>query len=171
MFLFDDDNKLLDHSMEIFYNKTTYRWEYTASFGRYCVSGSEAENLKNARKNNKYLITKNRYMLGIDAKYIYYPIDYVKLIFHKGKTDLVYIAAPGQRAIRSSRDIINYKKIKPHIKEDYKYIIEYVEDISYMNPEEQKLYGKKKMKESYDTLSDDAKLYYQLFGNMDIDNN
>lgn len=157
----------MENSLEEYYDYILKRWSY--GFPKTEMTKKEIENLRNAKINNQYIISKNDRYPGIATKRIYYKIDSVKLILNNGK--LLYLAGSGQRSILKTSNIINWKKIKKHITEDYTYAVEYVEDLSYLNPIEKKNMSGKITKENYSKLSESAKLYYQLFGNLNLDNN
>lgn len=157
----------MENSLEEYYDYILKRWCY--GFPKIEMTAEEIENLRNAKINNHYIISKNDRYPGIATKRIYYKIDSVKLILNNGK--LLYLAGSGQRSILKTSNIINWKKIKKYITEDCAYAIEYVEDLSYLNPIEKKNMSGKITKENYSKLSESAKLYYQLFGNLNLDNN
>lgn len=168
--------------MLYFYDKNLRCWDSEDSYirhGRFAdhyppLSDSKINDLKNARKNKKFLIVENRegktkrpFFPGINCNLLYFDIEDIKLII-QGKSDQEIIVfysgySSSSRACIKLSDIKNPSILKD-FKDDLSYVVDFVEDVSYLGPENDSLKNII-IHNNYWSLCSESQLYYQMEGN------
>jgi len=161
------------------------------------LSPEKIDELRNARKNNKYLIYDNRLKPlskhpgwhsrlrypGLDSDYIYEDIADMKLIICNGTRYLIMFSAPGlSSTARIPVDYIINKDIIDPSMQDYSVVVDYVERNAEADMHDPSLLFKcksRKQRENflldraklyYNDLDEGAKLVYQALGKYNLEN-
>ena len=156
---------------------------------------SKVEELRNARKNKKYLIIDNKERLcmidgekyyrrlrypGINSDYIYEDLSDLKLIICDGTRYLMMYSYPaGSSLARLPIDyFINNEIVDPN-KQDLDVVVSYVEGSARadardpehysLSNEEKMAYILKRAKLYYSDLDEDAKLVYNCLGSYNLE--
>lgn len=168
--------------MLYFYDKNLRCWDSEDSYirhGRFAdhyppLSEEKINDLKNARKNKKFLIVENRegrtkrpFFPGINCDLLYFDIEDIKLLI-QGKSDqeiIVYYSgcSSSSRACIKLSDIKNTSILKD-FKDDLSYVVNFVEDVSYLGQENDSLKNIV-IHNNYWSLCSESQLYYQMEGN------
>lgn len=161
--------------MDYYYDKNLKHWRRGDQLrGDHLSDDCErVKQLRNARKNKKYLIVENRegrckrpHYPGLNADLIYFDIADLKLKLDKR----VVLYSEGKfsksMACISFEDIRNIEVLK-NFQDDLDYVVRFVEDLSYLGPENESL--KPLIRHNnYHSLCTSSQLYYQMEGN-DLD--
>lgn len=155
--------------MEYYYDKRLKSWCNGDNRQELSDTCSKVAELRNARKNKKYLIVNNRrdskrqLYPGLDADLIYFDISDVKL-----KLDNKAILYHNGKFVKSVcgvhfEDIKNISILK-NFKDDLRYVVRFVEDVSYLGFENESLKPIVRHN-NYNSLCEESQLYYQIEGN------
>lgn len=156
--------------MEYYYDKYKKVWRDVDD--RKECSPDKARSLRNARKNKRYIMLENRggrcyhiHYPGLDADTIFYDIDDFRLFVNDEKQLIMKYKSLTCRSM-SMIDVVDIKnkEILKNLEEDMSAVIDYVEDVSYLSFAGQSLKNAA-IHNHYWSLSEQAKLYYQIEGN------
>lgn len=157
---------------EYFYNKNRHSWmdiseNWSSIYDHTSLSDEKVNDLRNARKNGKFIVVKNRYR-GINSEYLYIDVDDYKLSLSNGAFYFITKTSfSTSRMIYYDHEIINLKFLES-LPEDVKYAKDFVGTLSDVcnrpggyNKESSEEYEKYK-KQALNLLSERARLYYEI---------